>query len=437
MGTLEEAARARTRPGPGRSAPRRACSTAWAARPTATATSATATASTGETWTRCSRTRRSWSRATTPSRASTSTRWRRTASSPRSRPDGITMWATCQHPFLVRAEIAGAVRRPAGHGAHHRALPRRRLRQQVVHQDGAHHGRPRAQGRAAGADRQHGRGVDGDHAPARHERAHADRGRRATGACSPGEVHCVRHRRLRRQRAAGHGHGRRLRRPARTAGPRCGSMPTACTPTPRRRAPTGRSAPRTCSGSASCRSTRSRGAPASTPLEIRRRNLLVPGEQVRPGGKPLDADLIGDIEKVAEALGWDDPRSRVGGARPVGGAAGRRRAPGVERGRCAWRRTARRSCWSAPPSWARASAPRFAQIAAEVLGCRPNGSRCIGTDTRFTPYDRSTGASRSTTLAGLAVQRAARRCARDLLDIAASGPARPTSSCEGGGAATS
>ena len=30
-----------------------------------------------------------------------------------------------------------------------------------------------------------------------------------------------------------------------------------------------------------------------------------------------------------------------------------------------------------------------------------------GTDTRFTPYDRSTGASRSTTIAGLAVQRAA------------------------------
>ena len=39
--------------------------------------------------------------------------------------------------------------------------------------------------------------------------------------------------------------------------------------------------------------------------------------------------------------------------------------------------------------------------------CRAERVRCLGTDTRFTPYDRSTGASRSTTLAGLAVQRAA------------------------------
>ena len=49
----------------------------------------------------------------------------------------------------------------------------------------------------------------------------------------------------------------------------------------------------------------------------------------------------------------------------------------------------------------------FAQIAAEVLGVDPERVTVRGTDTRFTPYDRSTGASRSTTLAGLAVQRAA------------------------------
>ena len=42
-------------------------------------------------------------------------------------------------------------------------------------------------------------------------------------------------------------------------------------------------------------------------LEIRRRNLLRPGEEVRPGGKPLDADLIGDVEKAADAIGWGEP----------------------------------------------------------------------------------------------------------------------------------
>ena len=45
--------------------------------------------------------------------------------------------------------------------------------------------------------------------------------------------------------------------------------------------------------------------------------------------------------------------------------------------------------------------------------------RVAGGDTRLTPYDRSTGASRSTTLAGLAVQRAAIDIRGQLLTIAA------------------
>jgi CO/xanthine dehydrogenase Mo-binding subunit len=49
----------------------------------------------------------------------------------------------------------------------------------------------------------------------------------------------------------------------------------------------------------------------------------------------------------------------------------------------------------------------FAQIAAEEIGVEPDQVTVRGADTRFTPYDRSTGASRSTTIAGLAVQRAA------------------------------
>jgi CO/xanthine dehydrogenase Mo-binding subunit len=61
----------------------------------------------------------------------------------------------------------------------------------------------------------------------------------------------------------------------------------------------------------------------------------------------------------------------------------------------------------------------FAQIAGEVLAMPAERITCQGTDTRYTPYDRSTGASRSTTLAGLAVQRAADAVRLDLLDIAA------------------
>src|SRR5947209_6074253 len=45
------------------------------------------------------------------------------------------------------------------------------------------------------------------------------------------------------------------------------------------------------------------------PLEMRRRNLCTPGEEIRAGGKPLDADLVGDVEKVAAAVGWSEPKA--------------------------------------------------------------------------------------------------------------------------------
>jgi CO/xanthine dehydrogenase Mo-binding subunit len=157
------------------------------------------------------------------------------------------------------------------------------------------------------------------------------------------------------------------------------------------------------------------------PLELRRRNLLEPGEEVRPGGKPLDADLVGDVEKVAAAVGWGEPKEpRVGrgvsvgllaaGAHPVSSAAVRMEADGnvvvlvgtTEKGQGA--RTV------------------MAQIAAEVLGLPLERVRMQGTDTRYTPYDRSTGASRSTTLAGLAVMRAAQDLRDQLAEIAGGEP---------------
>ncbi len=62
------------------------------------------------------------------------------------------------------------------------------------------------------------------------------------------------------------------------------------------------------------------------------------------------------------------------------------------------------------------------QIAAEILGLPVDRVRMQGTDTRFTPYDRSTGASRSTTVAGLAVLRAAEDLRAQLAEIAGGEP---------------
>jgi CO/xanthine dehydrogenase Mo-binding subunit len=156
---------------------------------------------------------------------------------------------------------------------------------------------------------------------------------------------------------------------------------------------------------------------ALDPLEVRRQNLCTPGEELRAGGKPLDADLVGDVERVAAAIGWNGERRpgtgrglSVGllaaGAHPVSSAVVRMEADGnavvlvgtTEVGQGA--RTV------------------FAQIAAEELRLPPERVTVRGADTRYTPYDRSTGASRSTTIAGLAVKRAAEQVRAQLVGIA-------------------
>jgi CO/xanthine dehydrogenase Mo-binding subunit len=152
-------------------------------------------------------------------------------------------------------------------------------------------------------------------------------------------------------------------------------------------------------------------------LEIRRRNLCRPGEEIRAGGKPLDADLVGDVEKVAEAVRWDEPKPPLSGrglsvgllaagAHPVSSAVGRLEADG------------RIVVLVGTTEMGQGPRTAFAQIAAEELGIDSDWVTVRGADTRFTPYDRSTGASRSTTIAGLAVQRAAADIRAQLEQIA-------------------
>jgi CO/xanthine dehydrogenase Mo-binding subunit len=141
-------------------------------------------------------------------------------------------------------------------------------------------------------------------------------------------------------------------------------------------------------------------------LELRQRNLLRRGEMFLPGQKPIDADLAGDLLAVAERLGWGTPladgRGRgvsiglsPGGAFPKSEAAVHLACDGTARVLVGTQELGQ--------------GPRtvHAQIAAEVLGLPTEAVTVTPTDTSTTPYDRSTGASRSTTVAGLAVQRAA------------------------------
>lgn len=332
-------------------------------------------------------------------------------------PDGITMWATCQHPFLVRAEIAALFDVPLG-----------RVRIVVPYLGGGFGSKSytKMEPITVALARKAGRPV------------------RIVNSVAESMVTTRRHGAHIRMRTAATADGTLLARDVVIAfdtgayadnGPRVTATGGDAAPGPYRWQAVRVDAQCVHTNTAPSGSYRAFGAShvqwvgelqvdevarraGIDGLAIRRRNLLRPGEEVRPGGKPLDADLVGDVERVAAALGWDDAKGpdtgrglSVGllaaGAHPVSSAVVRLEADGeaivlvgsTELGQ--GQRTA------------------FAQIAGEVLGMPAERVRCIGTDTSFTPYDRSTGASRSTTLAGLAVQRAAQEVRSDLLDIAA------------------
>jgi CO/xanthine dehydrogenase Mo-binding subunit len=143
-------------------------------------------------------------------------------------------------------------------------------------------------------------------------------------------------------------------------------------------------------------------------LELRRRNLLRPGEPVMPGKRPLDADIVADLELVAAALAAEPLPHEAGrrhgravavsasdaGAAPVSTAVVRLHSDGSA------------TVNSSSTEIGQGSATALAQIVARELGIDLDRVAIGQSDTRFTPFEWSTGASRTTTLVGLAVQRA-------------------------------
>lgn len=141
-------------------------------------------------------------------------------------------------------------------------------------------------------------------------------------------------------------------------------------------------------------------------LDIRDRNLLRPGEPPWVNARPLDADLQDDLRLAAEELDWDaEPRPGRGkaicvsasdaGSEPVTTAILRVHADGSATVMCG------------TTEIGQGSSTVLVQIAAGELGLPMERVRLVASDTAAVSFDRSTGASRSTTLMGLAIQRAA------------------------------
>jgi CO/xanthine dehydrogenase Mo-binding subunit len=154
------------------------------------------------------------------------------------------------------------------------------------------------------------------------------------------------------------------------------------------------------------------------PLALRLRNLIGRGERVRAGMKPLDGDIGDGLRRTAAALGG---RGAVGRNRGRGLACGVMNAGAFPVSIALVRLHADGSATVLAGSTELGQGVRTAlsQIAAEELALPLAVVTVARSDTDAMPFDRSTGSSRSTTLMGLAVQRAAAEIRAQLVKIGA------------------
>jgi CO/xanthine dehydrogenase Mo-binding subunit len=157
---------------------------------------------------------------------------------------------------------------------------------------------------------------------------------------------------------------------------------------------------------------------AIDPLEFRLKNLLKPGEELRAGARPIDADLCMGANIAARGIGWGKVQKNPG--RGLGIAVGVSDSEAMPVSVALVRLLADGSVMVLAGSTEVGQGARtvLSQIAAEELDVPMEQVTMQGTDTLFTPFDRSTGASRSTTVMGNAVKAAAQDLRQQIIDAA-------------------
>ena len=164
------------------------------------------------------------------------------------------------------------------------------------------------------------------------------------------------------------------------------------------------------------------------PLEIRLKNMLARGEEVRKGRRPLDGDPAAGLGLAAQAVAWSG-KEEPGAAENDGTGLVTGKGLGCNLS----------GVGSSPTSTAlvrmhvdgtltvlvgttelgQGSRSAMAQVVSQELTVPMGDVDVISSDTSMVPYDRSTGSSRSTTLMGLAVQDGAIEVKDQLLELAA------------------
>ena len=147
------------------------------------------------------------------------------------------------------------------------------------------------------------------------------------------------------------------------------------------------------------------------------KNLVRKGEELRPKYRPLDTDLAKGFKLVTDKLGWDGPLSKEGHGRGVGFGTTDPGAPLASTSTvhvladaalflCVALRAGPGSENDHEPDHR-----RRLRVPLDRVTIRP-------IDTAFTPFDRSTGSSRSTTVMGKAVELAGSDVRRQIVELA-------------------
>ena len=158
---------------------------------------------------------------------------------------------------------------------------------------------------------------------------------------------------------------------------------------------------------------------AMDPAELRMKNLLKKGQELRPGLKGVDANLTSSLKSLVRASTWKKSIKKKSAAIGMGCAITNAGATPVSVAMIRMQSDGIANIAAASTEMGQGVRTTLTQIAAEELTLPMDQFRMLGADTKVTPYDSSTGSSRSTTLMGTAVQKAARDLKQQFINIAA------------------
>ncbi|HEY6493728.1 MAG TPA: xanthine dehydrogenase family protein molybdopterin-binding subunit [Trebonia sp.] len=156
------------------------------------------------------------------------------------------------------------------------------------------------------------------------------------------------------------------------------------------------------------------------PYDLRQRNLLDLGERTVPGERPIDSDLKLGLAVVADAIGYRS-RDRVPG-RGMGIAVACKDGGGMNKlaqARIKIDVTGNVYLAAGLTEMGQGGHSALSQIAADVLSVDPARVRYVAVDTDHSPFDSGTNSSSGIAVTGRAVQDAAERVHRQVLEFAA------------------